>query len=91
MSMKVVFEKIELVFGSFFMLRSFDEFDDCNYFNWYFYLEYEIVYIFRGKGKWYIGDYIFYFEFGDLIFLGFNFFYFGFMEEVFEVYMEIVV
>lgn len=89
--MKVVFERIELGFGSLFLFCKFESGIICNVFMWYFYFEYEIVYIFGGKGKCYIGNYFFFYEDGDLIFLGFNLFYFGFIEELLEKYVEIVV
>ena len=90
-TMKAALEKIEPGFGSSFTIRKFTGHAVNSKPKWHFHPEFEIVYISRGSGKRHIGNHISYYENGDLIFLGPNIPHFGFVDDIKEEHVEIVV
>lgn len=89
MMVKAALEKIEPGFGSSFSYRKFT--GHASKPTWHWHPEFEIVYISNGSGKRHVGNHISYYDKGDLIFLGPNMPHFGFVDNIHEEHVEIVV
>lgn len=90
--LKPALEKIEPGFGSSFLFRTYDQFNENNSQNfWHYHPELELVYVKGGTGKRQIGSHLSYYRNGDLILIGSNLPHCGFTDTLNNYESETVI